>query len=46
MRKCPYCGKDNADNVERCEHCCAGILKESKDNADKKPEKVSNQKKK
>lgn len=25
MKKCPYCGHENDDNVNVCGHCCAGL---------------------
>ena len=30
MKKCPYCGRENADNAFRCERCCAGFPSEKK----------------
>ena len=25
MRKCPYCGYDNEDDANVCQHCYAGL---------------------
>ncbi len=25
MKKCPYCGHENDNNVNVCDHCCAEL---------------------
>jgi len=46
MKKCPYCGKENADNSVNCEKCFAGFPeeqpKEKAPKAEKKPDKEMN----
>lgn len=35
MKKCPYCGHENADGITICEHCYAGFPQNAENNETK-----------